>query len=310
MCVTIQAEVCFWGENMKISVKAYAKINLLLDILSRFENGYHNLFMIMQSVGLYDVVTVEETDDGSITIACEKEGVPTDERNIAWKAAESFFSFTGIENKGISITIEKNIPHAAGLAGGSADGAAVIVALNKIYGAELSYLELVEIGLKVGADVPFCIFGSTRLSQNIGDVLSELPPIPDCSIVICKPKQDVPTGNAYKIYDENAERIRHPDNMGMLRAVLEKDLEKICYLTNNVFEQVIEVCDRAYIKGVMRKFNAKAACMSGSGPTVFGIFDNDDDANKACEELKKSIDETYLCRPVKSGCEIDVTDII
>lgn len=260
--------------------------------------------MIMQSVGLYDVVTVEETESGRITIACDKEGVPTDESNIAHKAAESFFKFTEIENKGINITIEKNIPHAAGLAGGSADGAAVIVALNKLYSTELSYLDLVEIGLKVGADVPFCIFGSTRLSQNIGDVLSELPPIPDCSIIICKPQQDVPTGNAYKTYDELSDRIRHPDNMGMLRAVLEKDLDKICSLCNNVFEQAIEVCDRAYIKGIMRKYNAKAACMSGSGPSVFGIFDNEADAEKAYNELKASIGETYLCKPVKQGCEI------
>ena len=289
---------------MKIKIKAYAKINLLLDILSKLENGYHSLFMIMQSVGLYDTVTVEKTEGEKIEIVCDKEGVPTDERNIAYKAAESFFTFTGVKNSSIKITIEKRIPHAAGLAGGSADGAAVIVALNKIYGTELSYLELVEIGLRVGADVPFCIFGSTRLSQNIGDVLSELPPMPDCSIIICKPEQDVPTGNAYKIYDENSDRIRHPDNTGMLRAVLEKDLDKICLLTNNVFEQVIEVCDRAYIKGVMRKHNASAACMSGSGPSVFGIFYYDKDAERAYAELKKSIDETYICRPVKSGCEI------
>lgn len=289
---------------MKIKIKAYAKINLLLDILSKLENGYHSLFMIMQSVGLYDTVTVEKTEGEKIEIVCDKEGVPTDERNIAYKAAESFFTFTGVKNSGVKITIEKRIPHAAGLAGGSADGAAVIVALNKIYGTELSYLELVEIGLRVGADVPFCIFGSTRLSQNIGDVLSELPPMPDCSIIICKPEQDVPTGNAYKIYDESSDRIRHPDNTGMLRAVLAKDLDKICLLTNNVFEQVIEVCDRAYIKGVMRKHNAGAACMSGSGPSVFGIFYNDKDAERAYAELKKSIDETYICRPVKSGCEI------
>lgn len=289
---------------MKIKVKAYAKINLLLDILSKFENGYHNLFMIMQSVGLYDIVTVEETESRQITIECDEEGVPTDEKNIAYKAAKSFFDFTGIDNKGINIRIEKNIPHAAGLAGGSADGAAVIVALNRMYSTELSYLELVEIGLKVGADVPFCIFGSTRLSQNIGDVLSELPPIPDCYIVICKPKQAVPTENAYKTFDEFADRVRHPDNMGMLRAILERDLDKICSYCNNVFEQAIEVCDRAYIKGIMRKYNAKAACMSGSGPSVFGIFDNESDAEKACAELEKTISETYLCRPVKQGCEI------
>lgn len=287
-----------------MKIKAYAKINLLLDILSKFENGYHNLFMIMQSVGLYDLVTVEETDSGLVTIECDKEGVPTDERNIAYKAAKSFFDFTEIRNKGVNIKIEKHIPHAAGLAGGSADGAAVIVALNQIYKTDLPYLDLVQIGLKVGADVPFCIFGATQLSQNIGDVLSRLPDLPECSIVICKPQQAVPTDNAYKTYDEVAGSVRHPDNYGMLRAVLDKDIDKVCALCDNVFEQAIEVHDRAYIKGIMRKHNAKAACMSGSGPSVFGIFADEKEGKAAYEELKNNIEEVYLCKPTKQGCEI------
>lgn len=152
--------------------------------------------------------------------------------------------------------------------------------------------------------MPFCIFGATQLSQNIGDVLSRLPDLPECSIVICKPQQAVPTDNAYKTYDEVAGGVRHPDNYGMLRAVLSRDIDKICALCDNVFEQAIEVHDRAYIKGIMRQHNAKAACMSGSGPSVFGIFANEKDGKKAYEELKNNMEEVYLCKPTKQGCEI------
>lgn len=284
-------------------INAYAKINLILDIISKAANGYHNLFMIMQSVSLCDTVEIETNESGKIEIFCETPGVPCDETNVAYKAAKSFFDFTDIKFGGLKIKIVKRIPHAAGLAGGSADAAAVIFALNEMYGSNLSYTELVEVGLRVGADVPFCLFGSTRLAQRYGDILSELPPMPDCFIVICKPEQSVPTKGAYASYDETAGRIRHPDNYGMLEAVAERDLDGICAHCDNVFEQAIEVCDRAYIKGKMRKHGAKAACMSGSGPTVFGIFENEKEAVAACDELKKSIEETYVCRPVKCGCE-------
>lgn len=284
-------------------VNAYAKINLILDIISRTDNGYHNLFMIMQSVGLYDTLEIETTKSGKIIIECDKEGVPCDETNIAYKAAQSFFEYKKIKCDGLRISITKRIPHAAGLAGGSADGAAVIFALNDIYEASCDYNELVEIGSRVGADIPFCLFGSTRLAQRYGDILSPLPPMPDCYIVISKPKQAVSTKEAYSSYDEATLRIRHPDNYGMLEAVVNKDLDKICSCCDNVFEQVIEVCDRAYIKGTMRRYGAKAACMSGSGPSIFGIFSSLEEAEKACDELKKTIEDTFVCRPVKCGCE-------
>ncbi len=289
--------------KMKRKVKAYAKINLILDIISRARNGYHNLFMIMQSVDLYDTLEIETDESGKITIECDKEGIPLGEKNIAHKAATAFFSFTSASFSGLHIKLEKRIPHAAGLAGGSADAAAVICALNDMYGTDLSYAELVSLGLKVGADVPFCIFGSTRLAQRYGDVLSELPPIPECYIVISKPTQAVPTASAYKDYDAISSRVRHPDDYGMLDAVAESDLDGICAHCDNVFEQAIEVHDRAYIKGTMRQHGAKAACMSGSGPSVFGIFENEKQAYQACEELKKTVGETFVCKPKNCGCE-------
>lgn len=289
---------------MKVTVKAYAKINLMLDILSALENGYHDLFMIMQSVGLYDRVTVTKTDSKDITITCTKENVPTDEKNIAYKAAKKFFEDTNTENSGIEIHIEKNIPQAAGLAGGSADGAAVFVALNELFETKLTDKELIKIGAKIGADVPFCILGGTMAAQYTGTVLSFLPDLKIENIIIVKPQQDVSTGEAYAAFD-TAERVRHLDTRGMLIAAATADNKGVYERVDNVFEQFIDVPDRVVIKSIMRKHKAECCCMSGSGPSVFGIFDNREDAEKCLEELKKTYDESFLCSAVTKGCEIE-----
>ncbi len=288
---------------MKVTVKAYAKINLMLDILSRLENGYHDLFMIMQSVGIYDTVTVEEKKDTGISITCDVADIPTDESNVAYKAAAEFFAYTGIKNKGISIDIQKCIPHAAGLAGGSADAAGVIIALDKLFGTKLSEKDIIAIGSKVGADVPFCAIGGTMLAQYTGTVLSHLPDLSEKHIIIVKPEQDVSTGKAYAAFD-TAERVRHLDTKGMLLACINDDWKSISEKVGNVFEQFIEVTDRTVIKGIMRKHNCICCCMSGSGPSIFGIFDEKENANKCLEELKKGFNNAYLCTPMKSGCEI------
>ncbi len=290
---------------MKVTVKAYAKINLMLDILSRLENGYHDLFMIMQSVSLYDRVTAEKTDEAGIKITCNKEGIPTDENNIAYKAAKSFFSYTNIRYAGISIHIEKNIPHAAGLAGGSADGAAVIVALDKLFGTSLKEKDIIKIGQAVGADVPFCAIGGTMLAQYTGTVLSHLPELDLPYIIIVKPQQDVSTAAAYSAFD-SAERVRHLDKSSMLRAVVGGDKDTLYKKVGNVFEQFIDVSDRVLIKDIMRKHKAKCSCMSGSGPSVFGIFEDKDSAEKCFAELKKDYKQSYLCAAVDQGCEIEV----
>ena len=254
----------------------------------------------MQSVGLYDTVSVESTDDGRISISCSEEKLPCDKSNIAYKAAEAFFNYTKIENKGIKIHIEKNIPFAAGMAGGSADGAAVIAALNDIYSAGLSQKELCAVGVKVGADVPFCLTGGTCLAQNIGEVLSPLTDLPDCHIVLAKPERGVSTKEAYAAFD-TAQNIRHLDTCGMLFAASKGDLNEICRRTKNVFEQLIEVPERVPIKSVLNRYGALAACMSGSGPTVFGIFDDESKAECAVESLRSFISQVYLVKPVKSG---------
>ena len=288
---------------MKITLKAYAKINLMLDILSRFENGYHDLFMIMQSVSLYDEVSVSETVTKDITITCNVPSIPTDEKNIAYKAAKAFFDYTKIENSGINIDIKKNIPHAAGLAGGSTDGAAVIVALDKLFDTGLREKDIIAIGSKVGADVPFCALGGTMLAQYTGTVLSHLPDLELPYIVIVKPTQDVSTAEAYAAFD-SAERVRHLDKNGMLQAVIGGDYEKVYEKVGNVFEQFIDVTERVLIKDIMRKHGAKCTQMSGSGPSVFGIFEDKEMAENCLEELKKSYEQSYICSSTDRGCDI------
>ena len=285
---------------MKVIYDAAAKINLMLDILARLENGYHSLFMLMQSVDLYDTVTVETDSSGAINITSDEAGIPCDKSNIAYKAAEAFFKFTGIKNKGIKIHIEKRIPFAAGMAGGSADGAAVIAALNDIYETDLSEQELCKIGLKVGADVPFCLTGGTRLAQNVGEILSPLPALDDCYIVLAKPERGVSTKEAFEAFDK-ANNIRHLDTCGMLYAASQGDLYEICKRTKNVFEQLIEVPERVPVKSTLNRHGALAACMSGSGPTVYGIFDDESKARSAAASLEKFVKQIYITRPVKSG---------
>ena len=288
-----------------MKVKAAAKINLMLDILKRLDNGYHSLFMIMQSVNLFDIVTVDKNNENKIIIECDKDGVPRNEKNIAYKCAVKFFEYCNMNDIGVTIKIKKNIPMAAGVAGGSADGAAVIYCLNKIYNTNLSQKELCEIGNKVGADIPFSLTGGTAVTLGTGNVIAPVKDLPECYIVLCKPEQDVSTLEAYAEFDA-LNRVRHLDRVSMIDAVSNADYEKICSLRGNVFEQAVEVPKRPHIKGVMRKSGADACCMSGSGPTVFGLFSDKDKANECYDKLKAKYNQVYICKPVNMGIvEID-----
>lgn len=290
---------------MKVIVKAYAKINLMLDIVSKRTDNYHDLFMIMQSVGIYDTVSVERTEGNQISISSNVNDIPLDERNIAYKAADVFFAANRITDTGIKIHIVKRIPHAAGLAGGSADGAAVIAALNQLYNTDLTENALCKIGVKVGADVPFCITGGTLLSQGIGDILSKVQPLKKCYILLAKPNYSVNTGFAYSQFD-TCGKVHTPDKFGMLCAIQSRELQQICDKMENVFEQFIEVPNRIDIKQTMRSNGALGVCMSGSGPTIFGIFDDENKASDALNELQKYTDDLHLCRPVRKGLKIKI----
>lgn len=283
-----------------MKVKVAAKINLMLDILKRLDNGYHSLFMIMQSVDLYDNITVEKNNENKIIIKCDTDGVPCNEKNIAYKCAKAFFDACNIKEQGITIEIEKNIPMAAGTAGGSADGAGVLYCLNKIYKTNLTTTELAEIGAKVGADIPFSLTGGTAIALNTGNVIAPVKDLPECYIVLCKPDQDVSTPEAYAQFDALS-RVRHLDRVAMIEAVASGDYKNICTYCGNVFEQAVEVPKRPHIKGVMRKCGADACCMSGSGPTVFGLFSDKEKAEDCYNKLSKKYDSVYLCKPANKG---------
>lgn len=286
-----------------MEVKAAAKINLMLDVLGRLPNGYHSLFMIMQSVGLYDTVRLDRTDRNTIEIITSDERIPTGCTNIAYKAAEAFFTYCGIMDRGIEIEIKKNIPMAAGLAGGSADGAAVLYILNILYQTRLDVPVLCKLGEAVGADIPFALTGGTSLCMDTGGVIAPLPPLTDCFFVLCKPPMGVSTVSAYKAIDQ-AKRLRHADKPAMLYAMANRDYSMMCEKINNVFEQVVEVPKRPYIKSVMKRSGADAALMSGSGPTVYGIFKSAENAQRAFEKLQTEFSEVYLVPPVACGIEV------
>lgn len=286
-----------------MKVKAAAKINLMLDVLGILPDGYHSLFMLMQSVSCYDTVSVTRTDSGKIEILTDDPRVPADEKNIAYKAASAFFANTQCENTGVSVKIEKKIPMAAGLAGGSADAAGVLYCLNRLFATDLPVLTLSKIGESVGADVPFALTGGTALCMDKGGVIAPLSPLADKFVVLCKPDMDVSTAGAYKKIDE-ADRIRHTDKNVMLYAVHNGDYRLLCEKADNVFEQIIEVPQRPVIKGIMREYGADLALMSGSGPTVYGLFSDGTAAKKCADALHKKFSEVHLCKTIAHGIEV------
>ena len=282
---------------MSVKIHAPAKINFLLDILRTLPNGYHSLFMVMQSVSLYDEVTVGKADGVSLT--CSEKSLPTDEKNLAFRAATAFFKATGIRG-GAEIDIVKHIPLQAGLAGGSADAAAVLLALNELYGAGLTKDELCRLGVGLGADVPFCIRCGLMLAQDIGQILSPLPEIKDdLFIVLAKPESGVSTAAAYAAFD-SARNLIHPDCVGALNAFASGRTREALDLCGNVFEQLVEVPERVEIKAVMRANGAIKCCMSGSGPTVFGVFDDKSSAEKCADKLRGRFADVFLTEPVNA----------
>ena len=289
---------------MKLTVKANAKINLLLDVTGIKENGYHKLFTIMQSISLGDTVTVHKTSGDDITVSCTVPGVPTDSRNIVYKCAVRFFEYAGItKDRGVHIHIDKVTPFCAGMGGGSADGAAVLVALNEIFGTKYPEKTLCRIGVQVGADIPFCIVGGTALALDTGAVVAPLPDIGEYHIVVVKPEDGVSTKEAYEAID-SLQYMKHPKNYEMLELLTDSKSDEAMKLCSNVFEQALEVPGRVDIKAICNKNGALASCMTGSGSAVFGIFKEKDVAEKTATELCKKFSNVYVCAPAMYGVEI------
>lgn len=279
--------------------KAYAKINLTLDVLGTRPDGYHELCMVMQQVSLCDNIAVRmNCEHNGIKVISNIGFIPCDDRNIAYKAAAQFFADTGITpNSGVNITLEKRIPVAAGLAGGSSDGAAVLRALNKLYKTNLSLDELCEIGVKIGADVPYCICGGTMLAQGVGEKLTPISPLPSCDVVLCKPGYGMSTPKVFSELDE-MEIKSHPDTDAMLAALDAGNLTQIASLMQNVLEPVVSSAkeDISKIEDIMLASGALGSIMSGSGSTVFGLFDNNSYAKTAYNKLQSIYKDTFLAR--------------
>ncbi len=270
----------------QINLKAMAKINLGLDVVRRREDGYHDLRMIMQTIRLFDRVKMSATRSTGIRVKTNLKYLPTDKGNHAYQAAQMMMEEFGIKG-GVFIELQKHIPVAAGLAGGSSDAAAVLVGMNLLYDLGLSQEELRLRGVKIGADVPYCIMRGTALAEGIGDKLTALPRIPDCSIVIAKPDVRVSTKFVYTHLELN-DRTQHPRIDDQIEAIRSGDLQKMSALCANVLEEVTIPAHPqiAALKEAMISQGALTAMMSGSGPTVFGIFDQKAKAESAFEKLR------------------------
>jgi len=278
----------------KIILNVCAKLNLSLDIKGRREDGYHLMEMVMQSISLCDRVTVEKAE--AITISSNRGDLPNDERNIAWKAAKAFFDAAEIHG-GAKIFLEKRIPSEAGMAGGSADGAGVLYALNELYDTGFSESQLMELGLKVGADLPFCLKGGTALVEGIGEKVTSMAPLTGVAFAVAKPDFGISTAEAFRRYD-TVGVARHPDTEGLLNCLKERNFSEMGKYCANVLE---EAADDKRIADMIRHYEeqgAFAARMTGSGSAVFGVFPDMETAKKANESLSC---QTFEALPMGLG---------
>ena len=282
-----------------VTEKAYAKLNLTLDVLGKRADGYHDLQSVMQTVSLCDDIELDIGTGKDWCLKCTQPDIPADGRNLAWKAAKLFCDTLGKDPQGLEIRIGKRIPSGAGMGGGSADAAAVLRALNRFYGEPLSGTQLADLGARIGSDVPFCVLGGTAMAEGRGEILRPIPPMLDCTILGCKPEFSVSTPELYRKIDEVA-IARHPDNQQMEAALNAGDLNGLARCVYNVFDPVVaaqhEEIDR--IKQICNDCGALASQMTGSGSVVFAIFDDLSSARKAEDLLKKEFDQVFLCEPV------------
>ena len=283
-----------------MEIKARAKLNLTLDVLGRREDGYHDLRMIMQSVDLADTLTVEENGTGELRVSTDLYFLPVNEKNLAAQAAMRYWEARGRSPRGLDIAIRKRIPVCAGMAGGSSDAAAVLRALNAMEGSPLSPARLAGIGERVGSDVPYCVLGGTALAEGRGELLTPLPPLPGCWAVLSKPDFSVPTPALFARIDSVRLRCR-PDTQGAVEALRAGDLAGVARRMYNVFEDALPDHRRARvndIKKILIQCGALGASMSGTGPTTFGLFDDEASAREARERLLDLGGEVFVTRTV------------
>lgn len=281
-----------------VKVFAPAKVNLSLDIVGVRPDGYHQMEMVMQTVSLYDVLYVRRQPDG-ITLDCGATRLPVDERNLAVQAAQAFFRCTGLSG-GASMRLVKQIPSGAGMGGGSADAAAVLAALDRLYDTRLPLPELCALGESVGADVPFCFHGGTALVQGIGEQITPLRPLPRCWLTIVKPWLSINTRAAFAAFDEGAVTVR-PNTPVLLAALAHRDLPSLSQAMCNVFEETANLPELRQIKRDLLRLGASGAVMTGSGSAIYGLFRDRRQAAIAKARLARDRRLTFLCEPVPHG---------
>ncbi len=282
------------------TVKAYAKLNLSLDVLGKRPDGYHEMRMVMQTVTLTDTIRLETGTGQPLRMVSNLGFLPADEHNLAAAAALKLCHAAGVDAGGLSIALTKTIPVCAGLAGGSADAAAVLRGLNELLKLGLSGVQLEKISASVGSDVPYCVRGGTVLAEGRGELLTDLPPLPPCQVVLCKPAFSVSTPELFKALDGCRIR-RRPDTAGLLAALEERDLPGVARRMYNVFEDVLpprRAQEIDAIKNVMIQHGALGASMSGTGPTVFGLFEEREAAARAWAALKELYQESFLAEQI------------
>ena len=278
---------------------AYAKLNLTLDVLGKREDGYHDLQSVMQTISIRDDVEIDIGTGKPWKLLCSVEGIPTDETNLAWKAAKVYCDAMHKDPEGLEIRILKRIPSGAGMGGGSADAAAVLRALNRHYGEPLSIFALAELGAQVGSDVPFCVLCGTAMVEGRGEKLRKLPDMPDCIFVVCKPEFSVSTPELYKKIDEVA-IAKRPDNKAMESALYAGDLLKVAHNLCNVFDPVVteEHLELNYIKSLFHQYGAVGYQMTGSGSAVFAMVSEFEVAAVICNMLKENYPQVYIAKAV------------
>ena len=278
---------------------AYAKVNLTLDVLGKREDGYHDLKSVMQTISVRDDIEVDIGTGKPWALHCDKEGIPTDERNLAWKAAKVYCEAMKKDPNGLEIRITKRIPSEAGMGGGSADAAAVLRALNRHFGNPLSILALAELGAQVGSDVPFCVVGGTAMVEGRGERLRKLPDMPECFFVVVKPDFSCSTAELYRKIDET-EIAKRPDHQAMESALLAGDLGGVCQNIWNVFDPVVtqDHLELNYIKSVFNSYGAVGYQMTGSGSAVFAVAPSFEYAAVMCDMLRGNYPQVFIGKPV------------
>ena len=287
-------------QRKSVTVLAPAKLNLALDVVGTLPNGYHDLDMVMQAIDLQERLVLRRSP--YLNLRMPGSFVPVNSKNTAIKAALAFFDYTGLL-AGVDITIHKAVPVRAGMAGGSADAAGVLVGMNELYGAKLSMSELCAIGATIGADVPFALMGGTCRVRGVGDLLKPLPPCPDCRFVVVIPSIGVSTPEAFQRYDQMGSPV-HPDCERQEAAVRAGDLAAICAAAGNALEHCSGAQETPAICAKLNEHGALTSQMTGSGAAVFGVFDGEDAARAAVQALQGSYKQVYLCRPVRGGAQV------